>query len=205
MEAREEYKIKHKIQLQLFGSHTTYINTYIRYNMNNNIIERLERIEAKLDAVIKALHEYDGNDEYGEDILNWNVDGAERIPPCVGHDKASWDDEEGLASLLASLAETNPLRYYMFESTARGFNMFHDMWTTAKRARTQKAIFCGWWRNQLYMADPKSDIYKVYWDGKLSPEEKEWTKDIKKMYNYEINSRQIAWWRWKLHEGLKES
>ena len=94
MEAREEYKIKHKIQLQLFGSHTTYINTYIRYNMNNNIIERLERIEAKLDAVIKALHEYDGNDEYGEDILNWNVDGAERIPPCVGHDATSWNEEE---------------------------------------------------------------------------------------------------------------
>ena len=121
-----------------------------------------------------------------------------------GTETSSWGDEEGLASLLASLAETNPLRYYMFESTARGFNMFHDMWTTAKRARTQKAIFCGWWRNQLYMADPKSDIYKVYWDGKLSPEEKEWTKDIKKMYNYEINSRQIAWWRWKLHEGLKD-
>jgi hypothetical protein len=121
-----------------------------------------------------------------------------------GTETSSWGDEEGLASLLASLAETNPLRYYMFESTARGFNMFHDMWTTAKRARTQKAIFCGWWRNQLYMADPKSDVYKVYWDGKLSPEEKEWTKDIKKMYNYEINSRQIAWWRWKLHEGLKD-
>lgn len=121
-----------------------------------------------------------------------------------GTETSSWGDEEGLASLLASLAETNPLRYYMFESTARGFNMFHDMWTTAKRARTQKAIFCGWWRNQLYTADPKSDVYKTYWDGKLSPEEKEWTKDIRKMYNYEINSRQIAWWRWKLHEGLKD-
>jgi hypothetical protein len=34
--------------------------------MNNNIIETLTRIEAKLDAVIKALHDYDGNDEYGE-------------------------------------------------------------------------------------------------------------------------------------------
>jgi len=34
--------------------------------VNNEIIERLERIETKLDAVIKALHEYDGNDEYGE-------------------------------------------------------------------------------------------------------------------------------------------
>jgi hypothetical protein len=73
--------------------------------MDNKIIETLTRIETKLDAVIKALHEYDGNDEYGEssfeafmdsknDILNWNVDGAERIPPCVGHDKASWDEEE---------------------------------------------------------------------------------------------------------------
>jgi hypothetical protein len=121
-----------------------------------------------------------------------------------GTETSSWGDEEGLASLLASLAETNPLRYYMFESTARGFNMFHDMWVTAKRARTQKAIFCGWWRNQLYTADPKSDIYKTYWDGKLSAEEKEWTKDIRKMYNYEVNSRQIAWWRWKLHEGLKD-
>ena len=73
--------------------------------MNNNIIETLTRIEAKLDEVIKALHEYDGNDEYGEssfesfmdiqdDITSWKVDGAERIPPCVGHDAASWDEEE---------------------------------------------------------------------------------------------------------------
>jgi hypothetical protein len=121
-----------------------------------------------------------------------------------GTETSSWGDEEGLASLLASLAETNPLRYYMFESTARGFNMFHDMWVTAKRARTQRAIFVGWWRNQFYSADPKSDVYKVYWDGKLSAEEKEWTKDIKKIYGVEINSRQIAWWRWKLHEGLKD-
>jgi hypothetical protein len=82
--------------------------------------------------------------------------------------------------------------------------MFHDMWVTAKRARTQKAIFCGWWRNQLYASDPNSDVYRVYWDGKLSPEEKEWTREIKKVYNYEINSRQMSWWRWKLHEGLKD-
>jgi hypothetical protein len=121
-----------------------------------------------------------------------------------GTETSSWGDEEGLASLLASLAETNPLRYYMFESTARGFNMFHDMWVTAKRARTQKAIFCGWWRNQLYSADPNSDVYKIYWDGKLSAEEKEWTREIKKIYNFDINSRQMAWWRWKLHEGLKD-
>ena len=121
-----------------------------------------------------------------------------------GTETSSWGDEEGLASLLASLAETNPLRLYMFESTARGFNMFHDMYVTAKRARTQRAIFCGWWRNEYYSVDPNSEVYKVYWDGKLTGEEKEWVRDIKKLYGVEINSRQIAWWRWKMMEGIKD-
>ena len=121
-----------------------------------------------------------------------------------GTETSSWGDEEGLASLLASLAETNPDRLYTFESTARGFNMFHDMYVTAKRARTQRAIFCGWWRNELYMADPESSVYKTYWDGKMTGEEKEWVRDIKKLYNFEINSRQLAWWRWKMTEGIKD-
>jgi len=121
-----------------------------------------------------------------------------------GTETSSWGDEEGLASLLASLAETNPMRMYIFESTARGFNMFHDMYTTSKRARTQRAIFCGWWRNELYSLDPEGQTYKVYWDGRLTGEEKEWVRDIKKLYGVEINSRQIAWWRWKLLEGIKD-
>lgn len=121
-----------------------------------------------------------------------------------GTETSSWGDEEGLASLLASLAETNPMRMYIFESTARGFNMFHDMYTTAKRARTQRAIFCGWWRNQYYSIPAEDKTYKVYWDGKLNAEEKEWTRDIKKLYGVEINSRQMAWWRWKMYEGIKD-
>ena len=121
-----------------------------------------------------------------------------------GTETASWGNEEGLASLIASLAEKNPERLYMFESTAQGFNMFHDMYKTAKSAKTQRAIFCGWWRNEYYSVPADSNIYKVYWDGKLSPEEKEWTKDIKKLYGVEINSRQMAWWRWKMAEGIKD-
>ena len=121
-----------------------------------------------------------------------------------GTETASWGNEEGLASLIASLAEKNPERLYMFESTAQGFNMFHDMYKTAKRAKTQRAIFCGWWRNEFYSVPGDSNIYKVYWDGKLKSEEKEWVKDIKKMYGVDINSRQMAWWRWKMHEGIKD-
>jgi len=121
-----------------------------------------------------------------------------------GTETASWGNEEGLASLIASLAEKNPERLYMFESTAQGFNMFHDMYKTAKKAKTQRAIFCGWWRNEYYSVPADSNIYKVYWDGKLTGEEKEWHRDIKKMYGFEINSRQMAWWRWKMHEGIKD-
>ena len=133
-----------------------------------------------------------------------NLGRGKAITYLHGTETSSWGDEEGLASLLASLAETNPMRLYMFESTARGFNIFHDMYVTAKRARTQRAIFCGWWRNELYSADPDGMVYKVYWDGKLSSEEKVWTRDIKKLYGVEINSRQIAWWRWKMLEGIKD-
>jgi hypothetical protein len=121
-----------------------------------------------------------------------------------GTETASWGNEEGLASLIASLAEKNPERLYMFESTAQGFNMFHDMYKTAKKAKTQRAIFCGWWRNEFYSVPADSNIYKVYWDGKLTGEEKEWHKDIKKLYGFEINSRQMAWWRWKMYEGIKD-
>ena len=56
----------------------------------------------------------------------------------------------------------------------------------------------------MYTVPGDSQLYKVYWDGKLTPEEKEWTRDIKKLYNVEINSRQMAWWRWKLYEGIKD-
>ena len=76
--------------------------------MNNNIIETLTRIEAKLDAVIKALHEYDDaniediNEGYGEssfesfmdskdDILHWKVDGAERRTHYVTNEEADED------------------------------------------------------------------------------------------------------------------
>ena len=64
--------------------------------MNNNIIETLTRIEAKLDEVIAALHAYDG-DEWDEpnDALKEAAEQYNKlVAPCRGHDAASWDEEE---------------------------------------------------------------------------------------------------------------
>jgi hypothetical protein len=63
---------------------------------NEIIIGKLNRIEAKLDAVIKAMHEYDGdewpepNDALKEAAAQYN----KLVAPCRGHDAASWNEEE---------------------------------------------------------------------------------------------------------------
>lgn len=111
-----------------------------------------------------------------------------------------WGDVD-LPSLEASLAESNPIRLYVWESTAYGFNHFNDMWETALISTSQRAIFIGWWRNGQYRRERGSEIYKVYWDGTLREDERKWVDEVKELYGYEVDDEQIAWWRWKLYEA----
>lgn len=117
---------------------------------------------------------------------------------------SSWGDPEGLKSLRSSLAEMNPLRFYHWESTARGFNHFYDMWEEAKRSVTQKAIFVSWWANEFYRAKRHSDVWKAYWGPKGRPTdaEREWIREVKALYKIEIDDTQMAWWRWKQSEEI---
>jgi hypothetical protein len=117
---------------------------------------------------------------------------------------SEFGDEEGMASLEASLAETNPTRLFIYESTAQGMNHFVDMWENAKSASTQRAIFVGFWRNQFYRKKKGSQEHRVYWDGKLSHEERKWVSQIKKLYDYDIDEEQLAWWRWNLSEKTRD-
>jgi hypothetical protein len=117
---------------------------------------------------------------------------------------SSYGDPEGLQSLVASLAESNPIRFYTWESTARGFNAWYDIWNDAKKAITQKAIFIGWWKNELYRAPRHSDIWRMYWGkkGHLTDSERAALKEVKALYGAEIDDTQLAWYRWKLSEGI---
>jgi len=59
------------------------------------INNKTKLIETKLDELIQALHDYDGDyddEEYGESSFEAFMDTKQS--PCVGHDKASWDEEE---------------------------------------------------------------------------------------------------------------
>ncbi len=117
---------------------------------------------------------------------------------------SAYGDEEGIASLKASLSEGNPNRLYIYESTAQGFNHYYDMWENAKRATSERAIFIGWWLREDYVKKAGSREYEVYWDGKVLPEERKWIRDIKREYDFDITPEQIAWWRWCLNEKMQD-
>lgn len=117
---------------------------------------------------------------------------------------SSWEDQNALHSFRASLAQSNPNRLHIWESTARGYELFHDIWKTAKRSVTQDAIFIGWWLNELYRKEKGSNEYEAYWTGDFTPAEARWVRDIKTLYGYDIQPEQIAWWRFMLAEEITD-
>lgn len=111
---------------------------------------------------------------------------------------SSWGDPEGVASLMSSLAESHPDRLYIFESTARGFNLFWDMWKNAEEDKdTQKTIFLGWWSKDQYRVKKDSQVYKSYWNGELTEVEKELVAKVRSDFGFDVKPEQIAWYRWK--------
>jgi hypothetical protein len=116
---------------------------------------------------------------------------------------SSWGDEEGFASLMNTLAQQNPNRCYVFESTARGYNMFYDAWRVAQASKSQKAIFIGWWRNELYRWPEGSIQYAAFWDGEPTSDERVWIREVYEQYHTEVTAEQLAWWRWYVAEHMK--
>lgn len=117
---------------------------------------------------------------------------------------SSWGDPEGVASLRASLAEQHPNRLYVWESTARGYNAFYDMWEEAKQDPTQRAIFIGWWTKETYRLKRDSKAYAAAWDGVLTQDEAELTKEVKDTFGATIGDKQWAWWRHKNRQLMGE-
>lgn len=128
---------------------------------------------------------------------------------------SSWGDQDGYMSLKNSLAEINPNRLYLWESTARGYNKFQELWDVARRAVTQQAIFTSWWAHEMYRVERGSAIYNTYWgeQGRMTKEERELARDVALLYKdqleylygtAEIRPEQIAWYRWYSEEKTSD-
>jgi len=140
-------------------------------------------------------------------VLDYLVAGTKKSKDGLGRSRAlnfvhatevsSWGSEEGVASLIAALAQKHPHRLYLWESTARGYNLFNSMWEEAKQdTLTQKPFFIGWWAKEDYTLKKGSREYSEYWDGEILPEESELVDRVFAQYGVRITSEQIAWHRW---------
>lgn len=118
---------------------------------------------------------------------------------------AFWGDPSGINALRASFAQTNELRLYHWESTANGENWFRDMWNEAGSAKSMRRIFVSWWANDGYYGLPRdSELYRYYWNGKLTREEQRVTRDVAGRYGEQINDCQWAWYRWMAAERITD-
>lgn len=123
---------------------------------------------------------------------------------CHMTEESEYGDVEGLSSLKAAFAQENPIRLFIHESTAQGWNHFEETWQLAKISTNKKAIFCGWWRNNFYRKKRGSKEYVCYWDGKLTPFERKHAHEVKQIYDYDIDDEQIAWYRWCESEEITD-
>ncbi len=120
---------------------------------------------------------------------------------CHATECSSWGSRESYESLMSSFSQKHPNRFYFFESTARGFNMWYDMWNEAKKARSQAAIFLTWWHTPELFSFPRgTNEWRVYGQGEPTGEEKEWIRAVKLIYKHEISTAQLAWWRWMIED-----
>lgn len=108
----------------------------------------------------------------------------------------SWQDRAGLEAFKNSLSDVNPNRLYIYESTARGFNMWNDMWKEARADPAHcRCIFLGWWSKDSQKIDRDHRDYPTY--GAQPPTETEQKKivEVKHKYGVSITPEQLAWVR----------
>jgi hypothetical protein len=108
----------------------------------------------------------------------------------------SYDNEEGLVSFRESLSDINPNRLYIYESTARGYNMWERMWKTARKDdRHCVCIFIGWWAKDSHRIDRDDRDWEFYGTQPPTKDEQSKTDFVKKQYDFEVTQEQLAWYR----------
>ncbi len=119
-----------------------------------------------------------------------------------GTEAPLWESEAAVASLRAAFSERHPARCFLFEGTANGYNWFYDLWQEAEQAVAMAAIFVAWWHHELYQVAPTSKIFRVYWDGHLTGDERAWQREITRKWAVTVAPEQWAWYRWKQAEVI---
>jgi len=108
----------------------------------------------------------------------------------------SWNNDEGLTSLKSSIAQENPNRLYLWESTARGPGLWKNMVEEAKADDLNQAfVFIGWWCKESQRIGEMSPAFGRYGRDPPTEDEQERIDAVKRLYDYDIDREQLAWYR----------
>lgn len=116
----------------------------------------------------------------------------------------SYGNKAGLEAMRHSMARTNPNRLFVDESTARGRNLWHDIWTDAKKDPDCLCIFIGWWSHPAQKLRRDTPSFEKYTRFPLSDEEKFKIRTVKERYGHDITIEQIAWIRKEMDQDADE-
>jgi hypothetical protein len=165
----------------LSGSHAIKLQKHDRYGM------AFKDSGSTLDFLVAGVRKSRGTAALGASRAYNYLHGTEL---------SSWADIGGVRSLQASLSETHPNRLYIWESTARGYNVFYDMWEEAKADPfTKKAIFIGWWAKESYRIKRGTPRFEKFGKPAHNSTEDKMVEDVKELYDHEIDDEQLAWYR----------
>lgn len=108
----------------------------------------------------------------------------------------SWGDADAVEAFKDTLSDQFPARLYLFESTARGPNLFMDLWDEAgEDPITRKQIFLGWWRKDTNRHKRGTRLFERYGYEEKSKWEQEAEANVYALYKATIDLEQWAWFR----------
>lgn len=116
----------------------------------------------------------------------------------------AWANPQGVEAFRHSLSEINPDRLYVWESTARGRNLWHTIWSEAREdINHQRCIFIGWWAKESQRIDRSDPDFMRY--GEQQPTDSEMAKirEVKERYGHQITAEQLAWYRRRMDPSAK--
>lgn len=113
----------------------------------------------------------------------------------------SYGDAAGLEAMRHSMARTNPNRLFVDESTARGKNLWFDIWSKAKNDPDCVCIFVGWWSKPDQRIANTSLSFEKYTKQPLTDDEKRKIQEVRNLYGHEITIEQLAWIRKEMDPG----
>jgi hypothetical protein len=116
----------------------------------------------------------------------------------------SYENVAGIEAYKASLARKNPNRLFIDESTARGFNIWNEIWDDAKKDHHAKCLFFGWWSHPEQKIDKDDPDFAIYGSAPLTDREKAKIKSVYEKYGHTITAEQVAWIRREMNPSTED-